>query len=205
MRARPAPSRGSRGFTLLAITVVLFIAGIATALVGPSVMRCIGGTRLKASVRRLATTLRYARSLAISHHALVGVTFDLDGGNYSLEFTRAAAPPPPPRNNEDSEDPWSDTAAADAEEDEDSESAGARQREPRLPPPGNLPQPLTFLEFELGPGFNADEGRAEIWFFPKGNSTGGAVTVGKPDGDRSIVVEVDPITGMVRLEELSRW
>lgn len=44
-------------------------------------------------------------------------------------------------------------------------------------------------------------GSQEIAFFPKGNSTGGSVTLSGPAG-RSYLIEVDHVTGIAKLQRL---
>ncbi|MFQ5901314.1 MAG: GspH/FimT family pseudopilin [Thermodesulfobacteriota bacterium] len=60
------PLRRESGFTLLELLLVLFIVGLSTALVVPSITGGITNLKIRASTKRLATTLRYARNLAIS-------------------------------------------------------------------------------------------------------------------------------------------
>ena len=58
------PSAGSRGFTLFELLIVLFIIGMASALVLPRIAATLPGTQLKSAARAVAASLRYARSKA---------------------------------------------------------------------------------------------------------------------------------------------
>jgi len=65
-----------RGFTLIELLVVLTLMGLALAVAAPLVSNALPGTQLRAAAREVATSLRYARSLAIAGNR--DVTFDID-------------------------------------------------------------------------------------------------------------------------------
>ena len=65
-----------RGFTLVELLVVLALMGLALTVASPLIANALPGTEMRAAARDVATSLRYARSLAISGNA--DVTFDVD-------------------------------------------------------------------------------------------------------------------------------
>ena len=74
----------SRGFTLVELLVVLFVAGVIAAFVVPSFIGGLRGMRLKGEVKHLAATLRFARSQAVCSKGLAVVKLDIDNGTYEL-------------------------------------------------------------------------------------------------------------------------
>ncbi len=175
--------------------------GVALALVGPSIVRGMGGTRLKATTRQIASTLRLARSLAVTNKAVISVDFDLEQGAYSARALKIYAPPrqivgtPPP-------DAWGNPApAADQSEGE----TGGQPSLSSLPTGKHVPEPLRLLSFSENEAFQTQEGQAFILFFPKGTSTGGTLQIGEPERTTSMFITVDPITGLVSIAEGEQW
>lgn len=73
--------RSERGFTLLEITLVIVILGIAITVVVPR-FRDTGQVELQAQARRLVMTFRLLRSEAVLHGTPFRLNFDLDQGRY---------------------------------------------------------------------------------------------------------------------------
>jgi len=73
--------RGRQGFTLIEITLVLAILGVALAFIVPR-FRDPGQAELQAQSRRLVMTFRLLRSEAVLHGAPLRLNFDLDLGRY---------------------------------------------------------------------------------------------------------------------------
>lgn len=71
----------NRGFTLLEITVVLFLLGFIALLVFPRVGRVIGGD-LAAATRDLAGTIRFLYEEAAATRRIYRLTSDLTSGEY---------------------------------------------------------------------------------------------------------------------------
>lgn len=76
------PRRGA-GFTLLELLLALAIAGLATAVLIPS-LRHSSGVDLRAAARDLATGLRYARNRALAGGTSVTLRLDLDTGRFEV-------------------------------------------------------------------------------------------------------------------------
>ncbi|MDP2167052.1 MAG: GspH/FimT family protein [Thermodesulfovibrionales bacterium] len=73
------------GFTLLELLLVLFIAGIAISIVAVSVTRVYEKTVFKEEIKRLYTSLRQARDMAVLQRAVFAFSVDAGGGSYRLE------------------------------------------------------------------------------------------------------------------------
>jgi general secretion pathway protein H len=71
--------RGSRGFTLLELAVVLLVLGLAAAVVAPPMGRSLESIRLRAEVAGVASFLRAARERAITRRDALEVAIEADG------------------------------------------------------------------------------------------------------------------------------
>lgn len=79
--------RYSGGFTLLELLVVLVIAGALMALVPPVISAVVPGAKARVAALELASTLRDARSVAITQNKTVDVKFDLESDSYAVDGT----------------------------------------------------------------------------------------------------------------------
>lgn len=70
-----------KGFTLIELTVVIFILGLALVLTFPSFQALYQGD-IKRSALRLAATIQYLHEEAISKNRFYRLDFDLDRGEY---------------------------------------------------------------------------------------------------------------------------
>lgn len=69
----------NRGFTLIELVVVLFIIGIASALVGVVLYRGMDETRLKTTAKEVSASLRYARAQAVAEKKVYVFVMDKSG------------------------------------------------------------------------------------------------------------------------------
>ncbi len=76
---------GQKGFTLLELTVVLFIVVLGLAAVSLRISSGDQATQLKSTVHGLMSALRYARSQAVIRQAESVVEIDLADNRYTLE------------------------------------------------------------------------------------------------------------------------
>ena len=76
--------RRQAGVTLIEMTVIAVLVSVLAALAVPRWLTYIPQLRTKAAVRDVVSTLRTARSLAISQKIPYGVFFDVDAGEYVL-------------------------------------------------------------------------------------------------------------------------
>jgi general secretion pathway protein H len=79
---RQARRKGSRGFTLLELVVVLALIGLIATLVAPR-LGVLSGVALDTSARRLATRIRFLREEAALRGRWVRLSFDLREGSYA--------------------------------------------------------------------------------------------------------------------------
>lgn len=76
--------RRQAGVTMIEMTVIAVLVSVLAALAVPRWLAYIPEMRTKAAVRDVVSTLRTARSLAISQKIPYGVFFDVDAGEYVL-------------------------------------------------------------------------------------------------------------------------
>jgi prepilin-type N-terminal cleavage/methylation domain-containing protein len=79
-----APGKNSQGFTLIEITIVLFLGTLLLGLTTLFFAQTLAAGRLTATARELSATIRQARSLARVSDTRQVLTFDLDGREYGL-------------------------------------------------------------------------------------------------------------------------
>lgn len=75
----------NRGFTLIELLIVLFVAGLLSALVAPTISRSLTNLKFKAAVKHLSAVLRYARTKAVSGKHTTQVIIDIDNASYSAQ------------------------------------------------------------------------------------------------------------------------
>ncbi len=85
---------GTAGFTLLELTVVLFLLGLLLALVVPSFEGPLASARLRAGAAAVRATLMRARTLAATGARERSVTFDLEKGEYRVAGEEKGSPLP---------------------------------------------------------------------------------------------------------------
>ena len=93
--------RNQRGVTLIELTIVAVLVGVLAAMAVPRWLEYLPQLRTKAAVRDAVSTLREARSLAISRKVDYGVYFDVYDGNYTL-FANTNDPANPVFSDQDS-------------------------------------------------------------------------------------------------------
>jgi general secretion pathway protein H len=71
----------------LELLVVLVIAGALMALVPPVVSAVVPGAKARVAALDLASTLRDARSVAITRNKTVDVKFDIESASYAIDGT----------------------------------------------------------------------------------------------------------------------
>lgn len=174
---RPATAGGRRpGFSLLELLVVLVIIAVASAVVVPRLAGSLSGVSLRSAAKRAAASMRYARSRAAGEKLPWRAVLDFEHKEIRVEPV-----------------PVGDAAEAGEKE----AKAGARESK-RIPLPGGV----RLVKASSGE-LEADAGTFEITFFPSGGSSGGEVVLADERG-RRYALDVDFITGSVRLEELER-
>lgn len=79
----PCTSR-MRGFTLLELTVVLFVVVLGFSVIGLNLSSGSDSTEIKAAARDIVSALRYARGQALMSHQETTVTLDLNDNSYTV-------------------------------------------------------------------------------------------------------------------------
>lgn len=74
----------SSGFTLLELTVVLFLLGLVYALSGPMLDAGATGLQMKSAARQIAAGMRKARSTAAAEHRESTVTLDVEKREFTV-------------------------------------------------------------------------------------------------------------------------
>jgi len=177
-----------KGFTLLELLVVLVIISIMAAFVGPRVAGSMSTLTLKTAAKKVAASLRYARSQATSESRLYFVLFDSAKGRLTIKSGQKAT-------NEDTE-----KEVAEGEQDEGRSEDMA----------DDSPVKEKFKVYALPEGVRFDkvvsdtnEDTSDVFqivFFPNGGSSGGEVLL-KNDRGRQYNISVDFVVGTVRLRE----
>ena len=160
------------GFTLIELLVVLVIISIMAAFVGPRIAGSMSNMNLKTASKKIAASLRYARSQAISESRTYVALFDLDKNRVIIKGDQTAQ-----------------------EEEENDDSGGDRNN--RQTKRYELPKDVRLDKAILGEG-EIDSGLFRIIFFSNGGSSGGELVLSNDRGNR-YQVKVDFITGTVRL------
>jgi len=80
----PESPRADDGFTLLEITVVLFLAGIMMALAVPALNAGSAGLEMKAAARQVGAGLRKARAVAVGERREAVLTLDLAAHTFEV-------------------------------------------------------------------------------------------------------------------------
>ena len=68
-----------KAFTLIELIIVIFIIGMASAVVGGSLYRNMDDIRLKTAAKEMAATLRYARSRSVAEKKVYSFIADVKG------------------------------------------------------------------------------------------------------------------------------
>jgi general secretion pathway protein H len=160
------------GFTLIELLVVLVIISVMVGFVGPRLAGSISNTSLKTASKRIAASLRYARSQAISESRSYEVVFDLDRNHMVIRGGQTA------REDEEKEGG------------EDDADKGASKPYP-------LPDDVRFEKAIWGDQ-EGDSGLFRILFVSNGGSSGGELLLRNDRGHRYRIT-VDVITGTVKV------
>ena len=84
MPISPIITSNNRGFTLVELTVVVFVIALTTSLVLPLVSN-VSDVRIHSVGRRLAGTIKYLYNEAVLEKKIYRLTFDLDHATYLAE------------------------------------------------------------------------------------------------------------------------
>ena len=164
-----------RGFSLIELLVVLVLISVFTAFVGVNVAGSLGNMEFKTASKKVAASLRYARSRAITESTPYVALFDLNQNQVTVK---------PELNSADGENNLEPSA---------------------LEPAGNgikrytLPENVIFKNALAFDGSESDSRFFAVAFMPTGCSSGGTVFL-ENDRRHQSVIKINFITGMVRVE-----
>ena len=176
-----------KGFTLLELLVVLVIISIAAAFVGPRMAGSMSTLTLKTAAKKVAASLRYARSQATSESRPYFVLFDPDKGRLTIKFGQTAT-------KEDKE-----KEAAEGEQDTGTSEGMADEAVKERFKVYALPEGVRFDRVVSDKNEDILD-VFQIIFFSNGGSSGGEVLL-ENDRGRRYNISVDFVSGTVRLGE----
>ena len=168
--------RNNRAFTLFELLIVLLIIAAVAAFVGPRIGSSMSNMELKTTAKRIAASLRYARSQATWEGTTYAAVFDFRGNRMLIFPVKARAE----NSNEDK------VADADTKSLKDSKIY-------------DLPRTIQ-IEKAVSEKSEFHSGLFRISFFPAGGSSGGEITLIN-DRERRYSIKVDFILGTVDLVE----
>jgi type II secretion system protein H len=180
---------GKKGFTLIELIIVLIIIGAAIGLAAPRIGRSIDKMRMRSAVRRFAAVLRYTRQMAISRKKEYSVTIAQQAYSYTKVEKKSA-----------------DTDSVEDEPENKADHTLTEQnileRRIQVDVPKVIKNERVHLSYQPGDEDeeNEEEGAGEIIFYPKGESTGGRVIFAIEDLNLAFKIDVDPVTGRIKIE-----
>jgi len=160
------------GFTLLELLVVLGIIAIVSAMVVPRFGGALHGAAHKTAAKKIAATLRYARSRAVAEGVSYTVNFDLDNSVLSVGSDGSVS-------------------GDDDARDDDVKTSSAKTYV--------LPAGVSFAKITQHDADDIDEGVARVNFYPSGASSGGEIWI-QGEEENYYVLTIDFITGVVHME-----
>ena len=164
-----------KGFSLIELLVVLVIISVFSAFVVPKVAGTLSNAALKTASKKVAASLRYARSRAVTESVPYVALLDLNKNRMTIK---------PDMNSMDKEDEPDD---------------------PPLKPGENrikryiLPGDVKFKDARAFDGSESDSRFFAVVFMPSGCSSGGTIFL-ENNRKHEFTIKVDFITGMVRVE-----
>ena len=163
------------GFSLIELIIVLVILSVITALVVPRMTQSVSRMNVESTARRVASSLRLARSLAVAEKVLYLAKFDMDADTLTIVSYQ--------QTSEEGNSP-------------------EFEADPTLAP--RVYELTDSVHLREGVALNGEPvttGTFLMAFFPAGGTSGGKVVLGD-DEDRSFSVSVDRITGLVKINEI---
>ena len=164
-----------KGFSLIELLVVLVIISVFSAFVGPKVVGSLGNMGLKTASKKMAASLRYARSRAITESVPYVALLDLNRNRVTIK---------PNVNSSGKEDETNDAGAAENE-------SGLKRYA--------LPGGVRFKEVLAFDGGKTDSRFFAVVFMPSGGCSGGTILL-ENDRKHESAIKIDFITGTVRVE-----
>lgn len=167
--------RMKKGFSLIELLVVLVLISVFSAFVGVNVAGSLGNMGLKTASKKVAASLRYARSRAITESIPYVALLDLNQNRMTIkpELSSASSEKTP------GDSPSNLTKSGDKRYD--------------------LPEDVKFKNALTFDGAESDSRFFAVVFMPNGCSSGGTIYL-ENNRERGSAVKIDFITGTVRVE-----
>ena len=187
--------RGEKGFTLIEVIIVVVIMGAAIGLAAPRIGKSLEKMKLKSAVRKFSAVLRYTRQMAISRKKeyIVTILSNEDEDLSQYKYFKVER-----RGNQ--KDSFSDNDDGEATENKGSNFTETDIRE--TPIAIDLQKEKIRISYQEKDreGEYLEGGSGEIIFYPKGESTGGRVTLGMEGIKLAFQVDIDPVIGRVKVK-----
>jgi prepilin-type N-terminal cleavage/methylation domain-containing protein len=155
---------GERGFTLIELSIAVFIIAIIIAVTIPSFVRSYNAEVLNATGRTIATSCEFAKLNAVLHQQKVGYYIDMDHQTI-----------------------WLMQAASTNDTDGSSSEGNVLQTIP-------MPSHVGLVSAQLGELMPGGKGQVEATFYPNGTCDAFAVTLHGVEKGSGLEVIVDPVT-----------
>ncbi len=173
---------GQRGFSLLELIVVLLIISLMMALVSPRLIGSLTKMNLKTSAQKISSSLRYARSQAVSGQITYKADFDFENNRMTIQ----------PENPVDNEFSYFKDETEPMETSDSSEKQHTTESY-------FLPDGIHFEKALIGTD-EINSGLFTVMFYPAGNSSGGSIVL-IDEKERRFQISIDFITGVINLAE----
>lgn len=184
------------------ILIVLLIVGSIFGL-AVNQFRKMTSRNMKASARKLASTIRYLYNKAASEGVTLRLVFNIGESSYKVEATSEQF-----TLSKEEKEVFSKSKPSKKEEAKEKEGAlkpheaQFSAEESTLLKPVKLPPGVFFkdvhAEHQAGP---ATDGEATLYFFPQGYAERGVINLRDNDDELHFSLEVNPLTGSVKIRE----
>ncbi len=214
--------QGLNGFTLIEVTIVIFIILLMTTTSVPWMKTFAESTRLRSTARSIRSLLEFARTSAISERNEYVVLFDLANGEYWLSLkellseTSGGSVTDQSRTNLASA--LDSIAEREAEElaSEQSDSQNVTQNKTRdqeyqtnvtrtggiLGVPNRIPSGIQIVQISSPRSYYADSGIQYVTFYPDSRAEDFEVYLQSQSG-KMLLVTVSQLTGRTGIRELA--
>ncbi len=164
-----------KGFSLIELLVVLVLMSLVSAFVGINVGGTLGNVELKTASKKVAASLRYARSRAITESVPYVALVDLNENRLTIK---------------------PDVSSPDSDRETDVPSTKLKGRGIKR---YDLPGDVKFTDALAFDGTESDSRFFAVVFMPNGCSSGGTIRL---ENNRKHIsaVKIDFVTGTVRVE-----
>lgn len=200
--------KSNNGFTLLELLIALAIIGLILSLVVGRVGKLLE-REMKQSASRFASTLRYLYNKSVSEGVTLRLVLDIEESRYWVEGTTETFTLTREEEEERKTENGKQRTETETENGEPTEEAPSIQpkeatfspQESYLLKPVSLPKGVYFKDVYAEHQIERlDKGRAFIYFFPRGYVERSVIHLRDAKDEVHYTLEVNPITGRVKIE-----